>query len=242
MCGRHRAGRHSAERAGLRRCFCADRQLHFPCAHCHVPPFEGWTVPTGSTTDAPDRPLAIYATVALLAMMVIADFLIVSAVFFARDPAIMGYLSGVSGLFAVFVFVIALVGTPLVFSNAKESALTAAEPNEQDRDLMGRLRTLMENTELYADSNLTLARVARRLSVPARDVSGATNRVSGENFSRYINGFRIRHAQRLLCETDLPVTEIMFASGFVSKSSFNTEFRRITGQTPSRFRKRQTDG
>jgi AraC-like DNA-binding protein len=28
----------------------------------------------------------------------------------------------------------------------------------------------------------------------------------------------------------------MFEAGFVSKSSFNTEFRRVTGKTPSQFR------
>ena len=94
----------------------------------------------------------------------------------------------------------------------------------------------MNDTHLYTDSNLTLARVARRLSVPVRDVSNAINRTTGENFSRYINGFRIRHAQVALRETELSITEVMFEAGFVSKSSFNTEFRRLTGQTPSQFR------
>jgi AraC-like DNA-binding protein len=69
-------------------------------------------------------------------------------------------------------------------------------------------------------------------------MSNAVNRCVGENFSRYINGHRIRHAQELLRETDLPITEVMFESGFVSKSSLNTEFRRIVGQTPSVFRSR----
>jgi AraC-like DNA-binding protein len=33
----------------------------------------------------------------------------------------------------------------------------------------------------------------------------------------------------------------MFDAGFVSKSSFNTEFRRIVGQTPSQFRAEKAD-
>ena len=83
---------------------------------------------------------------------------------------------------------------------------------------------------------MTLARLSRRLGYPARDISNAINRCTGENFSRFINGFRIEHASKLLKETDLPITEIMLEAGFVSKSSFNTEFKRIVGQTPSQFR------
>jgi AraC-like DNA-binding protein len=65
--------------------------------------------------------------------------------------------------------------------------------------------------------------------------------MTGENFSRYINGFRVRHAQAALRETELPITEVMFDAGFISKSSFNTEFRRIVGQTPSQFRSGKAD-
>ena len=78
--------------------------------------------------------------------------------------------------------------------------------------------------------------------MPIRDVSNATNRLTGENFSRYVNGFRVRHAQRALLETDLPITEVMFDAGFVSKSSFNTEFRRVVGQTPSQYRAKRARG
>jgi AraC-like DNA-binding protein len=107
--------------------------------------------------------------------------------------------------------------------------------------MMATLDAFMNDKHVYTDSNLTLARVARRLSVPARDVSTAINRTTGENFSRYINGFRVRHAQGALRETELPITEVMFDAGFVSKSSFNTEFRRVTGRTPSQFRSGKED-
>jgi AraC-like DNA-binding protein len=69
-----------------------------------------------------------------------------------------------------------------------------------------------------------------------RNVSNAINNTTSENFSRYIKGFRIRHTQEALHETELSITEIMFETGFVSKSSFNTEVRRLTGKTPSQFR------
>ena len=179
---------------------------------------------------------ALYATTFLIAMMVATDLLIVAAGLFAGDATILRLLTGVSGIFTAFVVVVALVGAPMAMAGSGPAPSRTEEPSGRDRELMAALDTVLNEKRLYTDSNLTLARVARRLSVSAREVSQAINRVTGENFSRYINGFRIRHAQRALRESDLPITEVMFDAGFVSKSSFNTEFRRITGQTPSQFR------
>jgi len=179
---------------------------------------------------------AIKATIVLLGMMVATDLSIVAASLFAGDAYILTFLTGVSGVFTAFVFVVALIGAPMLLQVTKGGATKVEGPTDNDHATRAALDALMNDTHLYTDSNLTLARVARRLSVPVRDVSNAINRTTSENFSRYINGFRIRHAQETLRKTDLSITEVMFEAGFVSKSSFNTEFRRVTGQTPSQFR------
>ncbi|MFW2545342.1 helix-turn-helix domain-containing protein [Primorskyibacter sp. 2E107] len=183
---------------------------------------------------------AIKATIVLLGMMVATDLSIVAASLFAGDAYILTFLTGVSGLLTAFVFVVALVGAPMLLQVTKADATKVEGPTDNDRAMRAVLDALMNDTHLYTDSNLTLARVARRLSVPVRDVSNAINRTTGENFSRYINGFRILHAQSALRTTELSVTEVMFEAGFVSKSSFNTEFRRVTGKTPSQFRTENT--
>ena len=87
---------------------------------------------------------------------------------------------------------------------------------------------------LYLDPDLTLARLARRMTLPAKQVSAAVNRVTGENVSRLINGYRIRHACERLAAGD-GVTTAMLASGFNTKSNFNREFLRVTGMSPSRW-------
>lgn len=179
---------------------------------------------------------AIYATIILLGMMVASDLLIVAASVLAGDAFILSFLTGMSGVFTAFIFVVALVGAPMLLKPAKNDLANTELPTESDRTMLAKLDALMNEKHIYTDSNLTLARVARRISVPIRDVSTAINRTTGENFSRYINGFRVRHAQKALRDTKLPITEVMFDAGFVSKSSFNTEFRRVVGQTPSQFR------
>ncbi|WP_020593061.1 helix-turn-helix domain-containing protein [Kiloniella laminariae] len=185
---------------------------------------------------------AIYATLFLLGIMIAVDGLIAAASLFATKPFMLELLSGVSGIFAAFIFIVALIGLPLVFKTP-ENAKEKLEPTTaEDRVILEAIEVLLSEQKLYKDSSLTLVRVAKRLSEPARRVSIATNRATGENFSRYVNGYRIRHAKRALAETDLSITEVMFESGFISKSSFNTEFRRITGQTPTQYRASQAGG
>lgn len=185
---------------------------------------------------------ALYATIALLGLMVVADFSIGAAVLFAGDGQAMRLLSGAAGVLAAFCFAVALIVAPQVLrmptsGSPRDQQQPAA--SEDDRRLLSALDAMMDETRLFSDNNLTLVRVARRMSLPARQVSNAVNRCTGDNFSRYMNGLRIRYAQELLRDTDLPVTEIMLEAGFVSKSSFNGEFRRIVGQTPSQYRARK---
>jgi AraC-like DNA-binding protein len=121
-------------------------------------------------------------------------------------------------------------------SRLKLPAGARAAPSPLEHRTMEALETLLVDRELFRDSNLTLARIARRMGQPAREISMAVNRCKHENFSRYINGHRIRCAMNLLKETNTPVTEIMFESGFLSKSNFNSEFSRVAGMTPSIYR------
>ena len=114
-----------------------------------------------------------------------------------------------------------------------------AEPSEQDRDIVARVDRLMETQALYRDENLNLSRLARRLGLPSRQISGAINRLLGVNVSQYVNQLRIREACRLLEETEQSVTAIMLSAGFQTKSNFNREFRRVTGMSPVDWRERE---
>lgn len=111
---------------------------------------------------------------------------------------------------------------------------TKLEVIEEDAALMARLDALMDKGQLYLDPDLTLTRLAHRLHVPIKLLSAAINRAKSENVSRYVNGFRIRHACEKLA-TGQNVTEAMLNSGFNTKSNFNREFARVTGKSPSDF-------
>ena len=151
-----------------------------------------------------------------------------------------------AALFAGFTLVlIGVLGWGLLgYATAQAPPMAATPPppdppTDADETLLASLEALLAGQKLYADPALTLARLARRLGVPARAVSQAVNRARGMNVSQFINNFRVAEAQRLLRQTDQPVTDIMLAAGFQTKSNFNREFRRVTGDSPSGWRARQ---
>ena len=80
-----------------------------------------------------------------------------------------------------------------------------------------------------------MARLSRKLGIPAKTLSIAINRETGENVSRYVNDARIAAAQAALIAGE-NVTTAMLSSGFNTKSNFNREFLRITGDSPSKWR------
>lgn len=192
---------------------------------------------------APDKfritRVALLFALFFIALIVAADLIFV-AVLSAGNTGIIQLLTGVSGVIVTVVLLSALVGVPFVLGGHTRHVSrnpSAETPLEEDQGLLRKLDQLMAEQKMFTDPDLTLARLGRRLHCPARSVSKVVNRVHGENISRYINGFRVRHAAMLLKTTDLPVTDIMLESGFQSKSSFNTEFRRLTGQTPSDYKR-----
>lgn len=104
--------------------------------------------------------------------------------------------------------------------------------------LLQRWLALLQQEQLYTlEYGITLAQAARKLQVPARQLSNAINLHYGASFSVLLNDQRIAHAQKLLLQApDLAVTEVMAEAGFASKSNFHKEFLRVTGTTPTLFR------
>ncbi|WP_185211721.1 helix-turn-helix domain-containing protein [Sphingobacterium mizutaii] len=111
-----------------------------------------------------------------------------------------------------------------------------------DEDLIhykAELSQLMIQEELFLDSELNLLKLANRLGITVHQLSYIINSGFGMNFFQYINRFRVDKAKELLVdETMIPynMISIGYASGFNSKTAFNTVFKNITGLTPTEFR------
>lgn len=69
-----------------------------------------------------------------------------------------------------------------------------------DVAVMKRLEELMQTQRPYLNPDLTLMKLARKTGIPAKQLSSAINRSTGQNVSRYVNNARIATAQKCLSE------------------------------------------
>ena len=105
------------------------------------------------------------------------------------------------------------------------------------------LEQILEAEKLYLESDLKLDDLARKLHVNARTLSEIINQGMGKSFFDLINDYRIEYTKHLMkTNTDKRKTilEFMYESGFNSKSSFNTAFRKYTGSTPTEWMRKNT--
>lgn len=83
----------------------------------------------------------------------------------------------------------------------------------------------------------SLGKVSDRFGFSPFTLSKKFKQYAGLGFKEYLIHRSIVEAQRLLEETDRKVATIAYDVGFGSLSSFNDDFRKLTGITPSAYRK-----
>ncbi|MDJ1503165.1 helix-turn-helix domain-containing protein [Xanthocytophaga agilis] len=106
--------------------------------------------------------------------------------------------------------------------------------------LVQRLLSFMVTERPYLNGDLTLNELADKLKLSTHHLSQLVNEQIGKNFSDFINEYRVEELKKRLqdpASTHIKIEELAFESGFNSKSVFNTAFKKMTGLTPSQFRK-----
>ncbi|MFI3309208.1 helix-turn-helix domain-containing protein [Ewingella allii] len=122
-------------------------------------------------------------------------------------------------------------------TDAAPMAEKAVAASDDDRVIVEQIRALIRDKALFLDPDITLDRLSRKALIPTRQISHAVNRVLQCSVSQLLNSYRVEEACRLLRETELTVTSIIFESGFRTKSNFNREFLRQTGMNPGDYRR-----
>ena len=118
------------------------------------------------------------------------------------------------------------------------STLTAAEVEAHAE----RLLQILEGDRLYVDPGLTLERLAQAMNVSPRTLSQVLNSRLGKSFSEVVNSYRVQEVKRLLVDPerrDESILDLSLQAGFNSKSTFNEVFKKLTGLTPSEYRRLQ---
>jgi AraC family transcriptional regulator len=98
------------------------------------------------------------------------------------------------------------------------------------------LSRVREHIESHLDSQLDLPELARVAGLSISYFARAFKQSEGVTPHAYVMQQRVRHALDLLAETDQPLTQIAYASGFADQSHFTRQFKDRMGQTPSAYR------
>lgn len=105
-----------------------------------------------------------------------------------------------------------------------------------------RLQELMEEKKLFLNEELRLSMLAEELLISPNQLSRILNEHYTKNFNEFINFYRIEESKKILLDDlEKTILSVAFEVGFNSKATFNSQFVKFTGLTPSEYRKKFKD-
>ncbi|WP_242121121.1 helix-turn-helix domain-containing protein [Aestuariivivens sediminicola] len=117
-------------------------------------------------------------------------------------------------------------------SEYKKSSLKVEVANNKHQELLD----FMEREKPYLNNKLTISDLAEELSLSTNHLSQIINQHEQVNFHDFINKYRVEEfiikAQK---DTSFSLLGLAYDSGFNSKSTFNTVFKKFKSVTPSQY-------
>ncbi len=103
---------------------------------------------------------------------------------------------------------------------------------------LDKIRIHMEEFEPFREKDLTLLKFAKAVELHSHHVSRVINERLNQNFSDFVNSYRVELARRLLVQDLLQrytISGIGDEAGFNSRSAFYNAFKKFTGMSPGEF-------
>ena len=153
------------------------------------------------------------------------------------SPGLTVLIQGVCAVMIMFSVSLAIIfrqKNPLPTGAARKTP-----PATDDEIALARRAKALVAEGAYLDPELKVSTLAHRLHEKDYKVSRAIVSALGHpNFNRFINGYRIRHAEGLLSDTgtSASILDIALDSGFASLGPFNRAFKAANGLTPREYR------
>ncbi len=124
----------------------------------------------------------------------------------------------------------------LSVSKYRKSSLT----EQGKQKILNNIVTQLESKEYYADNLASLSELARKIGESPHHVSQVINEKLDKSFFELLAQYRVEKAKKIISgdkDNKLTVEEISEMVGYNSKTAFNNAFRKLSGKTPSEFRK-----
>lgn len=123
-----------------------------------------------------------------------------------------------------------------IINNSKKTVIAKFDKNDE----LEKMQQIVTSKKIYLDPNLSLRQLARESRISPSLASDLINRGLGQNFNDYINRYRVESVIQHLQDDSyqhLSILAIALDNGFNSKATFNRVFKKITGKSPSEYRK-----
>jgi len=112
-------------------------------------------------------------------------------------------------------------------------------PASQDPELLRRLLRAKDRMDAASHEEWPVSRLARVSCVSEAHFARSFKDAFGVPPHRYLLTRRIERATALLRDTNLPIIDIAFQTGWKSLGTFGRTFRDITGESPGDLRSQQ---
>ncbi|MCL3779910.1 helix-turn-helix domain-containing protein [Prolixibacteraceae bacterium JC049] len=139
-------------------------------------------------------------------------------------------------LIGAVIFAIALV-VKRRKANVKDEIVHLEEkPQKENEDILRATEIVKQHLN---DSGFQVEQFAQAMNMSKTKLYNILKEHSGMSTKEFIRNIRMKKAAELLTTTDMPVTDIVFETGFESRAYFNKCFREKYQQTPTEYRKKQ---
>ncbi|MFZ5518658.1 MAG: helix-turn-helix domain-containing protein [Candidatus Zhuqueibacterota bacterium] len=121
-----------------------------------------------------------------------------------------------------------------------EKYLNSHLPLSDIQTYTAQLVAYMDSQKPYLEPGLTIDDLSEQLAIPVWKLSQVINYSFQQNFFNFINSYRIQEVKQKLIDPQnnrKTILEILYETGFNSKSTFNDVFKKTTGKTPKEFRR-----
>lgn len=161
---------------------------------------------------------------------------------------------GVAGAIVLNISVIGFYGVKqtTIFTNLQPKPATPEAPPKTERYasskltadeaqvMVNKVKAYMEKEKPHLDSQLSLESLASALAMTRHDLSQVINDQFETNFFGFVNDYRVAAFKENLADKKYEhytLLGIALETGFNSKSSFNSIFKKAEGMTPSEYKK-----
>ena len=115
------------------------------------------------------------------------------------------------------------------------ASLPAMQPSKQ-QEYIEKFNIVFDYIEHHYTEDITLEETAAQIGFSKFHFSRLFRQFTDTSFYDYLCARRIKAAETLLLDPNLPITEIALQSGFASISTFNRVFKKFKECTPTEFK------